>query len=239
MRSAAEKSSVEQIRQRFDQDVDRFSDLNAGQVTAIDGALCLDLIAQGVAALHPDAAAMLDIGCGAGNWTLKILQRVPRLSCTLLDLSRPMLDRARERVSQAGASHVDCVQGDVRSVDFPEGSFDFLVAGAVLHHLRTPDEWRQVAALFFRWLKPGGSLWVYDLVSHEGPAVEAMMKARHADYLRGIGGEAFVQKVFDYIDEEDSPWPVTFQLKTLVDAGFSGGDILHKNGPMAANMARK
>ena len=43
---------------------------------------------------------LLDVGCGAGNYSLKLLTLLPNLEVTLVDLSRPMLDRAVERVSQ-------------------------------------------------------------------------------------------------------------------------------------------
>src|SRR5580704_16429583 len=75
--NTARKSSIEEIRDRFDRDVDRFSNLETGQTATIDAALVLDLIARSAAAATPAARAMLDIGCGAGNFTLKLLERLP------------------------------------------------------------------------------------------------------------------------------------------------------------------
>ena len=233
------KATVDEIRQRFDTDVERFSDLNVAQATAIDSALCLDLIADGVAALTPNATAVLDVGCGAGNWTIKLLGKLPALSCTLLDLSRPMLDRARERVTAAGAKHVDCVQADVRQAAFADDSFDAIVTGAALHHLRDDAEWDSVFAAFHRWLRPGGGVWVYDMVTHESPAVHAAQWQRYGDYLRQLGGQAMADKVFAYIDAEDTPRPLAWQLDRLRAAGFRAVDVLHKNGPFAAYMAAK
>ncbi|HEU0005994.1 MAG TPA: class I SAM-dependent methyltransferase, partial [Terriglobia bacterium] len=63
------KSTVEQIRQRFDKDVERFSNLETGQSATIDAPLVLDLIAKAATAANPDAEQLLDIGCGAGNYT--------------------------------------------------------------------------------------------------------------------------------------------------------------------------
>lgn len=233
------KASVDEIRNRFDNDVERFSDLNKGQQTAIDGALCLDLIADGAARVCPNATASLDVGCGAGNWTLRLLERLPHLAVTMIDLSQPMLDRAKQRVIEAGATRATTLQRDVRECDFAEGSFDLIVAGAVLHHLRGDDEWDAVARLFHRWLRPGGAVFVYDMVSHEVGPIARQMTDRYADYLRQLGGDAFVQKVFDYIEAEDSPRPVTFQLDRLRAAGFGEVDVLHKSGPFAAYVARK
>ena len=78
------KSSVEQIRERFDRDVERFSNLETGQTATMDAALVLDLIAQCVAKTNPQARDILDVGCGAGNYTLKVLSHLPGLNATLM-----------------------------------------------------------------------------------------------------------------------------------------------------------
>src|SRR5262245_59175298 len=111
------KSTVEEIRARFDNDVERFSNLETGQTATMDAALVLDLVARATAVTTPHARSVLDIGCGAGNFSLKVLGTLPGLEVTLIDLSRPMLDRAVERASAAGAQQVVAIQGDVRELD--------------------------------------------------------------------------------------------------------------------------
>src|SRR5207253_3086837 len=140
--STVQKSSVEEIRDRFDHDVERFSNLETGQTATVDAALALDLIARSAAAATPAARAMLDIGCGAGNFTLKVLERLPNLDCTLIDLSANMLARASARVTTATAGVVSAIQDDVRSVELADDSFDVIIAAAVLHHLRDENEWQ-------------------------------------------------------------------------------------------------
>src|SRR4051794_12730259 len=100
------KSSVEEIRQRFDADVERFSNLDTGQSATVDAPLAMELVARAAAATTPHARHVLDVGCGAGNYTLKLLEHRPGLDVTLIDLSRPMLDRAAERVGRATAGTV-------------------------------------------------------------------------------------------------------------------------------------
>ena len=107
------KSTVEEIRRRFDGDVERFSNLESGQASTIDSAFVLDILTEAAAAVSPQASTLLDIGCGAGNYTLKMLERIPRLSVTLLDLSRPMLEKATERISEKFDVQVVPVQGDI------------------------------------------------------------------------------------------------------------------------------
>src|SRR6476620_1307101 len=102
-RQLREKSTVDQIRTRFDADVERFSKLETGQQAAMDAPVILDVVARS-AACHVQAnGKLLDIGCGAGNFTLRVLNLVSPLDCILVDLSGPMLDRARVRVTAAHA----------------------------------------------------------------------------------------------------------------------------------------
>jgi len=228
------KSSVEEIRARFDADVERFSNLETGQSATIDAPYVLELIAEAAAQVTPNAESVLDVGCGAGNYTLRLLARLPGLHCSLLDLSQPMLERAVERVSTQTTGRVTAMQGDVREVDLGEGTQDVILAAAVLHHLRDEADWRETFAKLFRCLRPGGSIWISDLVSHDTPAVHAMMWTRYGEYLAGLRDEAYRDHVFRYIEVEDTPRSVGFQMRLLHDAGFEQVDILHKNGPFAA-----
>src|SRR6059058_5873521 len=169
------KSTTDEIRERFDRDVERFSNLETGQTATIDSPLMLELVSEAASATTPLARSVLDVGCGAGNYTLKLLERLPNLEATLVDLSRPMLDRATERVGRATSGRVTTIQGDIREVELGDGQFDVVLAAAVLHHLRTDDEWRRVFAAFHRTLRPGGSVWVFDLVESAIPAVQRLM----------------------------------------------------------------
>lgn len=238
------KSTVEQIRQRFDNDVERFSNLETGQSATMDAPLCLDLVTGAAAAVTPQAQSLLDIGCGAGNYTLKMLQKIPHLNCTLMDLSQPMLERAHQRVSVATSGEVKTVQTDVRNAEFPAESFDIVLAAAVLHHLRTDEQWRLVFSSVLRWLRPGGSFWIFDMVEYSSPAVRKVIWARYGEYLcqlkgGGEAGEKYRDSVFTYIEAEDTPKPLLWQINLLSDVGFVSPEILHKNGPFAAFGAGK
>ena len=114
-----------------------------------------------------------------------------------------------------------------------------LLAAAVLHHLRDDADWRAAFEKLHRVLRPGGGVWVTDLVSQETPGVEALMQARYGEYLEGLGGPAYRDRVFEYIDREDSPRPVTWQLDLLREVGFARVELLHKNSCFAAFGALK
>jgi tRNA (cmo5U34)-methyltransferase len=228
------KSTVEEIRQRFDNDVERFSDLESGHAAAVDSPLIMDLITRAAAACTPHAADLLDIGCGAGNYALKMLECVPNLNVDLLDLSQPMLERAAQRVGAATTGRVVTRQADIRGLELGEDQFDIILAAAVFHHLRADEEWRSVFAKCFRALRPGGSLWISDMVEHDNPAMQALMKAGYGEYLSAHKGDEYRDTVFAYIEKEDTPRSILFQLDLLREVGFSTVEILHKNSVFAA-----
>jgi tRNA (cmo5U34)-methyltransferase len=228
------KSTVEQIRERFDRDVERFSNLETGQSATVDAPLTLDLIASVAAATTPSATHLLDIGCGAGNYTLKILQHLPNLNITLVDLSKPMLDRAVERVRPVTEGEIETAQGDIRDLDLGESQFDIIVAAAVFHHLREESEWSSVFRKCHRALRPGGAIWISDLVAHASPEVQAVMWARYGAYLEQLRGPQYREHVFAYIEQEDTPRSVMYQVDLMREVGFREVEILHKNGCFAA-----
>jgi tRNA (cmo5U34)-methyltransferase len=234
------KSTVDEIRERFDADVERFSNLETGQTATMDAPLILELTADAAAAICPAATTMLDIGCGAGNYTLKVLKRLPGLEVTLVDLSRPMLDRARQRVVAAGSARsCETKQGDIREIPLGAAHFDLIVAAMVLHHLRGDDEWIAVFAKLHQALRPGGALLIADHVEHGDPRLQELFKRRWGEYLTEFKGEAYRDHVFGYVEKEDTPRPLMFQIDTLRSVGFQKIDVLHKNSLFAAWVATK
>jgi tRNA (cmo5U34)-methyltransferase len=235
MARGEKKASVDEIRSRFDNDVDRFSNIETGQSATVDAPLTLDLIAAAAANLMPGCTALLDIGCGAGNFTLKLLDSLPKLSrVTLVDLSQPMLDRARERVQVRRECQITALQCDIRDAVFDDAQFDVAVGAAVLHHLRTDGEWRSVFSKLHRALRPGGAFFVSDLVSHSIQGVHAVMWERYGEYLAALRGPGYRDHVFGYIEYEDTPQSLVYQLDLMREVGFRNVDVLHKHSCFAA-----
>jgi tRNA (cmo5U34)-methyltransferase len=230
----SQKSTNEEIRARFDQDVERFSNLETGQANIIDAALTMDLCTEAAKYSNPDARELLDIGCGAGNYTLKMLSKVPDLNCTLNDLSMPMLERAKERIAAHTSGKITLVQDDMRNLDLPDEHFDIVLAAATLHHLRDDADWAFVFKKIFKALKPDGSLWISDIVTHDAPSIDSLFTEQFTKHLENIGGPEYRKKVLDYVAHEDTPRSLNFQLGLLKQVGFRYVETLHKNGNVAA-----
>ena len=161
------KSTTDEIRVRFDNDVERFSNADTGQTATMDSALALSLIEKCIVRMNPKAETLCDIGCGAGNFSLRVVRQIPGIACTLIDLSKPMLDRAVERITNAGGNVEMVLQEDIRTVPLKAGHYDIIIAAAVLHHLRSREEWNAVLLSIFNSLKKGGTFWMWDLIRYD------------------------------------------------------------------------
>lgn len=228
------KSSVKGIKDRFDHDVERFSNLDTGQTSTIDAPLAMELITKAAIKSTVKIQKVLDIGCGAGNNTIKLSQYVSPFDCDLVDLSLPMLEKARDRISEVNTGKIKIFQSDFRVVDLPKKKYNVIFAAAVLHHLRDDQDWEATFRKIYRLSAPGGSVWITDLVSHETEPVQSLMWERYREYLCSVGGKSYKDKIFDAIDAEDSPRPVTYQLDLLRKVGFDHIELLHKNACFAA-----
>ena len=228
------KSTNEEIRTRFDNDVERFSNLETGQATTIDAPLTMELCTEAAKYVNPTAKDLLDIGCGAGNYTLKMLSKISNLNCTLNDLSMPMLERAQQRIESQTNGTVSIIQDDMRNLNLTDESFDIVLAAATFHHLRDDADWEHVFSKLYKALRPGGSIWISDLIIHDTAPLEKLFHQRYSDYLDTLGGPEYRRKVLDYIEHEDTPRSVNFQMDLLRKVGFKSVEILHKNSYFAA-----
>jgi tRNA (cmo5U34)-methyltransferase len=145
-----------------------------------------------------------------------------------------MLDRAKERLSHERAGEVRLFQGDFREVALPLHYYDTVVAAAVLHHLRDAKDWETSFQKVYNLLKPGGAFFVSDLVDHQHENVHNAMWERYAKYLESAGGPEYKAKVINYIDIEDSPRSLSYQMELMKKVGFKTVDVLHKNSCFAA-----
>jgi ubiquinone/menaquinone biosynthesis C-methylase UbiE len=108
--------------------------------------------------LEPADRLVLDIGCGTGNFAVRVLERLPRVRVIGLDLSSGMLHQAMPRVRSLGGSfHV--VQGDSEKLPFADSTFDVVTCCHSFHHY--PDQKKAVAEMG-RVLRDDGKLLIVD-----------------------------------------------------------------------------
>jgi len=145
---------------------------------------------------------VLDAGCGTGQVTATLLERLPRGRVIALDGSRQMLDAARERF--AGDARVSYVYADLAEPLPLEQPVDAIVSTSTFHWVLDHDAlFHHLAAA----LKPGGQL-VVD--------------------CGGAGNIAAVLEVLRELGQPDHPWNYAGVEETeaqLRAAGFDRMDV--------------
>ena len=153
---------------------------------------------------------VLDIGCGTGVTSEPYAIAVgPAGHVTAVDISRPMLDAARQRIAARGLDNVTLLLADAQVYEFPPGAFDLLTSRLGVMFFADPvAAFRNLLAA----LRPGGRLvmavWatigesahqripLEVAVRHLGPPAPQPAHAPgpnaygDRDYLRGILGAA-------------------------------------------------
>lgn len=71
---------------------------------------------------------VLDVGCGTGRTTRLAAQRAHDGNVVGIDLSAPMLERARRDAAAEGLGNVTFEQGDAQVHPFPDRGFDVLIS---------------------------------------------------------------------------------------------------------------
>ncbi|HEX9050592.1 MAG TPA: methyltransferase domain-containing protein [Anaeromyxobacter sp.] len=123
----------------------------------------------------PEAARVLDVGCGTGEIASRLATAMPRATVVGVDVLEGSVALARERHAPL-APRLAFAQGDAYALAFPDASFDLVVCRHVLQAI--PDPERAVAEMR-RVARPGGWMHLlledYDLLQ-ASPASEGLAR---------------------------------------------------------------
>ncbi|HXP33288.1 MAG TPA: class I SAM-dependent methyltransferase, partial [Acidimicrobiales bacterium] len=128
---------------------------------------------------HP--RSVLDLGCGDGRLANLALEARPTVTHVVaVDVSAPMLDRARRRF--ADDPRVEVRHWDLADPINALGTFDVIMSGFAIHHLEHGRK-RALFGEIARQLSPGGLFANLEVVSSATPEL-------HAAFLDAIGRTA-------------------------------------------------
>lgn len=110
---------------------------------------------------HDPRGTITDIGCGPGYLLEAIGRKLPGNHLMGIDISPEMVEKARGNLTSKGmGDRVEFQQGKAGELPFEDSTQDFLVSTLSLHHWSDPQ---QAMEEFYRVLKPGGQLLIFDM----------------------------------------------------------------------------
>jgi SAM-dependent methyltransferase len=160
---------------------------------------------------------VIDIGCGCGDTTIEIAQRVGEKGAVLgVDVSKPMLDVARSRAALANHAHLDFREGDASEARLPAntdllfsrfGVMFFSQPSPAFRHMRKSLK-KGGRCVFVCWRIPRDNAW----------AMTPLSAARNAMGVTPAPADPNAPGPFAFADEE--------RVRTILsDAGFGDIDV--------------
>jgi SAM-dependent methyltransferase len=108
---------------------------------------------------------VLDLGCGAGMDSLLAARRVgPTGRVIGVDLTGPMVEKARANALAAGIGNIEFHLGEADHLPVDDGSVDVVISNGVFNLCRDKPS---VLAEVFRVLRPSGRLQMADILLKE------------------------------------------------------------------------
>lgn len=186
----------------------------------------LDLSSDGV---------LLEFGSGTGEFAAAVSER-----CRLVygvDISPVMLAYAEKKARARGRGNIRFINAGFLNYSHDGEPLDAVVTQLALHHL--PDFWKQISLVkIHRLLKPGGRLWLRDVVfSLKLEKYEASIEYV-IDHFRQVSGEDMAEKFSNHIRNEYSTFDWIME-EMLYRAGFDIERADYKDNFMTVYVCRK
>jgi tRNA (cmo5U34)-methyltransferase len=196
-----------------------------------------DMLATGVellAALAPAGGHILDLGGGTGALAAAVLEGLPGVRVTVLDVDPDMLGEARRRLS-----------GYAERVTFKQGSFldplpsaDAVVASLALHHVHDLQTKTELYRVIHNALSPRGVLLNLDAAVSEDARLNALVFDRWAQGMSEHGiTDSEARGHFGAWADEDRYFPLEVELGALREAGFDEVECFWRRGASAITCA--
>lgn len=182
-----------------------------------------------------DARHVLELGCGSGNVSLRLVERWPGAEFTLVDGAPEMLARTRARLREmhpSAAGRMHFVRQQFESLSLEAGTIDVVVASLSLHHVADVSAvYERVAPALVR----GGRLVMLDGIRGATALEHDVHMARWEAFWRENGrlSEEEIAEMKTHIAEHDHYRSLAEHFDMLGAAGFVEPDCVWRDGVFA------
>lgn len=134
---------------------------------AMDHSAVNQLFAADFLATWTGASPIVDLGTGTAQIPIEICRQDQRPQILAVDLAEEMLKLGRKNVAIAGfTDRIELQLIDAKALPYPDDHFAAVISNSIVHHIPDPAP---VLADMIRVCRPGGNIFVRDLLRPPGP----------------------------------------------------------------------
>lgn len=169
---------------------------------------------------------VLDLGCGTGNITQKLLTRFPQAEVTCLDLSENMIKIAKNKLSQYKS--IKYIIGDFTETEITE-KYDAIISSLALHHIPNDKEKQEMYKAIYEALNENGVFYNADVILGNSTYNEELNnKIAQEDMINNGVTLEEIQEHKGKREANDIPTTIYNHIKMLENIGFQEIDIIWK-----------
>lgn len=169
---------------------------------------------------------IIDLGCGTGNLSKKLMLTYPNAHITCIDMAENMITMAKSKLKKY--RNVTFWLGDMRDFEYKE-QFDLIAASMVLHHVEGKDKPRFYQELY-NSLSKRGVFFCIDIFLSSNNHLQELFIDKWKAFMSANGLP--LEKISDMIlrhQREDRPVLFTDELSIMRRAGFRCIDVILKH----------
>ena len=173
-----------------------------------------------------ESPRILDLGCGTGNITKKVLERFPNGKVTCFDLSEKMIEIAKEKLSDY--DNIEYVIGDFTIIDIID-KYDAIISSLALHHIPNNQAKKDMYQHIYDSLYEGGVFYNADVIKANSDYNIILNERMTSKYMKENGcTDEDIETFKKNRNNNDVPITLMEHIKLLEEVGFKEIDVLWK-----------
>jgi tRNA (cmo5U34)-methyltransferase len=166
---------------------------------------------------------VLELGCGTGNLTKVISTYWPNCDLTVVDISKVMLEKTREKTQH---KNLKLIESSFADVEFDSKSFDLVTSSLAIHHIKDLQKQKLIGKII-EWLSPKGVFVFNDCVRAESERLYRQAEKEWVDLALAQGLTRTQMDLQIEHHRNHDHYPVLLELANwLKQAGFREVDVL-------------
>jgi len=172
-----------------------------------------------------DRLKIIDLGCGTGNLSRKIIKTYPNARVICLDMAENMIKMAKAKLKEG--PNVSYWQGDIQKFSYGT-NYNAILSSMVLHHIEGKDKPGFYRKLY-KALSKGGVFFNIDILLASNRHLQTMYQDKWKDFMKKSGLPK--HKVNDMLARharEDRPVSFEEEMAIMQKTGFKCVDVVMK-----------